>query len=275
MTDVLDRLAAADPAGHLPESEPHMALFEHLVAAPATAPARWARVRRAPRTLAFAFGALVATAASVALVVVSVGGGSVDLAAKAYAQSTPSGAIVHYVETARYTPSRGNPKMLGSGQSRLERWVYGDRSHTILKSGGETYDQELGSDQVLHNHIEPGGEDQTLRPGDTEYAHIIAASKQDPVSQYRARYDAGELTDAGETTLEGRTARGYTYTKTARFSYGPETTTDTFYVDPASGELLGSREEVTNASGTSELVRTLTEFERLPVTPENLAKLSR
>lgn len=198
-----------------------------------------------------------------------------DLSAKAYARSTASDAIVHFLETSSFIPAGAAGGKLATRPTRMERWVYGERSRTILDTGDETYDQVIGADGVLRNHIEPGGEDQTLAPGDTEYASIISASNSNPVSQYRARYNADELTDAGTTTFDGAAAHAYTHTETARFSYGPETTTDTFYVNPVDDELLGSRRDVENANGTSELVRRLSQFERLEPTPQNLAKRAR
>lgn len=267
MTDATALLRELRPA--TPDRAPDEAALERLLLSGPEAPRP--RRRRSARPLALA-GGLAAAAVAIVAATSTPDGVGIDLAAQAYAQTSPAGAVIHFVETASWTPVVGDPHVAGTSTTRMERWVSGERSRSVLSGAQENSDQVLGPDGVIRNRI--GGETQVLRPGDAAYAEIATASRQDPVSRYRRFYDAGELTDAGPATFDDRTAHAYAHTTVRSHATGPETERETFYVDPDGGRLLGSRTLHTSRSGTSELLKTLTTFERLPLTGANLARLT-
>ena len=98
MTSVLEELRMADPAADFAPAPPEPVL-RRILAQPHTT--RTARLRRRPALLA----AGLAAAGAAALVAVTLSGGQPDLAARAYAQTTPDDAVVHSVEISHSTVS--------------------------------------------------------------------------------------------------------------------------------------------------------------------------
>jgi hypothetical protein len=279
MTDPIDRLAASDPARALPAPEPDMALFERLVA---TSPAP----RRAPRPDArrALLGGTAALVVAVAIVIAGFGSTAdrgMDLAAKAYAAAAPnSNAVTHSVSVSvqivRPRHPRGRQSVWRT-TTRRDRWLYRDRSHTILTYDGKTYDQVLGADGVLRNRL-PSGEVQTMRvarkPG--ESSEIVGSAKTDPVAAFRQQFAAGHLRDAGPVTFAGRAAHAYQRTTAVALPrrMGRQVTTETFYLAVPAGVPVGMRRRIVNVTGTVDEITTLTRFEHLPATAANLAHVA-
>jgi hypothetical protein len=259
MTDVLDRLRAADPAPATVDPPPEE-LLARLVA----------QERRRPRSGRWRL--LVPVAATGALAVAGValiGGGqaSIDLAERAYAQTAPADAVIHSIERTRLVHYDGDDEFRST--TRSERWLRGGRSHTILEvqQDGEShvFEQVVGADGVWRNRT-PWGEIQAVRADDGgDSADLIRESRTDAVAAFRARFARDELRDAGETTFNGRRARAYVREGRHR--------TETFYLDADTARPLGMH--LRSGSGNNHLAMetVLETFERLAPTPANLAKL--
>ncbi len=287
--DVLDRLRRHDPAAGLDPAAPDD-LLARLLAEPRPDPARRRPLSggRGPRV---AIG-VVAAAALIAGASVARDGGSPDLAARAYAQTDAGNGVLHVVLHNR-TDFEVSPPQDTTGT--LESWVHGDEAHTILESvqDGRTFtsDQLLGSDGVIRNLL-ADGELQTVRPREGAKAReIIARSRQDFVADFRARYERGVLDEAGDTTFEGRPARRYVVRHRGVSVPGRPglagASKEEYFVDRSSGEPLGSifsstlheleavedGRPVAGRESTVRFIQVVDTIERLPATPENLAKV--
>ena len=257
-----------------------MALFERLVAVPPAPPRR-----PHPQVGRVVPGAIAAIAVAVAIVVLaglgSSGHGGMDLAAKAYAAVAPdSNVVVHSVSVTVQLVRASHPAPGGRSvwrtTLRKDRWLYRDRSHTILTDNGETYDQVLGADGVLRNRL-PSGEVQTMRadrPG--EGSEIVGSAKTDPVAAFRQEFARGHLRDAGAVTFAGRAARAYERQSTVQMQrgLGRQLTTETFYLAVPTGVPLGMRRLIVNSTTTFDETTTLKRFDRLPATAANLAHVA-
>jgi hypothetical protein len=86
------------------------------------------------------------------------------------------------------------------------------------------------------------------------------------VAQYRAAYENGRLADAGTAEFAGHAAHKYAVdlSAVARAEY---------YLDAQTGAPLGAVVESHDDRGTYRWVEVVESMERLPPTPENLAKL--
>lgn len=277
MTDVLDRLTAADPVRDDAPAPPDERLKRRIVSAPAH--------RRRSRRLVPALVAGAAIAAAGLALVTGSGGSGVDLAERAYAQTAPGDAVIHFVVRSSF--GFGPDGREHYTVSRAERWVHGRRSRTLvtLTENGRsmTYDQVLGADGVLRSHL-PEGEVQLVRPRDgAEAREILDEAQDDAVALFRREYEAGALEDAGSTTFHGHEARMYVREQTRTFPARPndpvaprwQRTRREFFLDAQTAEPLGLREQSVNATGRLEQEMVIERFERLPATPENLRHLER
>jgi hypothetical protein len=274
MTDPISLLRDADPAARAPEADrpPPRELLERIVAAPPPP-----RRRRMPRRLA-----LVAVAAAVALAVAVaiVPGDRGDLLARAYAVTSPGDGVL-------YTELYSEQEMPGFGGERsvTRIWQRGDRSHRIRRlvdARGRTrtypgHDRpwvyEYVQDDGVLRALLPEGEIQTVRERHGGEARtILERERTSFVDSFRARYAGADLADAGETTFDGHPARAYDVRRANQWH-------ETYYVDPESGTPMGfvvtfpmerPGGRVTEARYTEVLRR----LERLPATPENLARLT-
>jgi hypothetical protein len=288
--DILDRLRRRDPAADL-QPPPPDDLLARLIAEPRPA----AAPRRSPladRRVRIAVGVAAAAALAGGVSVAGLGGGSPDLAARAYAQTDPAGDVLHVVLRDRNDFEGPQPP---DTTGTFESWVYGKEAHTILTSEQEgktfTSDQLLGADGVIRNLLDDG-ELQTLSPDDgAEARDIIARSRQDFVSDFRSRYERGVLDDTGDATFEGRPARRYVVKHPGvHVADRPElvgASTEEFFVDASSGAPLGSiftstvyaaegvkdGKPVLGRRSTLRFIQTVEKIERLPATPANLAKV--
>ena len=252
MTDVLDRLRAADvAAAHAPE--PPAALLAAIVAEPR-------RTRRRTRSRLLAAAAVAALA--LVAVIADLPGERANLAARAYAQTAPGDAIVHSIENERTVVGGRTFRM------RVERWVRGQDAHVVLTQyvDGKTlvYDQVVDERGVLRNKL-PGGQIQELRQADGgESADVVANERRDAVALFRRAYEERALEDAGATSFGGRPAHAYTRATSLQ--------AETFYLDASTGMPLGYEVRLAGKLGVT-FTSSIDTFERLDPTPENLAKL--
>jgi hypothetical protein len=191
-----------------------------------------------------------------------------------------SASVIHSVEVSDQTVQLANAapgqQSVWHTTTRRERWLFEDRSHTILTYNGETYDQVLGDDGVLRNRL-PSGEVQTVSAATgSEGASIVNAAKTDPVSAYRQEFASGDVQDAGLTTFAGRSAHAYQRTIVTALpdGKGSQTETETLYVDASGGAPLGVSSHIANPSTTIDDTTMLKVYERLPATEANLAHVA-
>jgi hypothetical protein len=272
MTDPLTLLRGPDPAARLPDLEPPRDVLERIVESP---PPR----RRAPRRLAVA---VVAGAAGVAVLLgVIVPCDRTDLAARAYAATAPDAGVL-YTELTDEHIIPGEPVE----RSVTRIWQRGDRSRrvrTILDAPGRpgSVTEHVLDDGVLRTRL-PDGEIQVLRPDfNAEAPQVLEGERTSFVDSFRSHFAAAELRDAGLTTFVGRPAHAYEARERGDRH-------QTYYLDPESGMPLGSvlvfpmyDAVVRNGRlargaplGEGRITQVLRRFERLPATPENLARLT-
>lgn len=282
--DVLDLLARQDPVNGL-DATPPDALLAQLLAEPQM-PSTASRSRRAARPV------LVVAAAAMLTVGVVAGrdGGVPDLAARAYAQTDPRGAVLHVVRSGRTELSASGAV---GGKGTAETWIYGDEVHVVMterRDDGQTstYDQLLGADGVLRNRIDDVHE-QVIDPYDGPEARVaIASLRGDFVDDFRKRYERGALDDTGTTTFAGRAARRYVVDGQPPVGPGPGAAREEYFLDAETGAPLGSvmtrrlyKPQLVDGKlirrgtldGTLRSTQVIDRIERLPATPANLAKV--
>jgi hypothetical protein len=215
MTDVLDRLRAANPVDEpgSPDTERLRRILDTAPPAPVA--------RRRPR-IAARLGIPLAALAAVGLVVGLAGGtNATSVAARAYAATQSADAIDHYVEISRARPAPGAPAF-GYTDSRAEVWLAGARSHVVTtyfmvsasgrRSVHHGEDAMANGRRVTYNAESdtiytslpalPAGAVAPLR----SCATVIVCGWQpaDPITTLRRLYRAGRLRDAGATVADGR-----------------------------------------------------------------------
>jgi hypothetical protein len=265
MTDPIALLRESDPAARLPDAPLPEAVLEQILATP---PPR----ARTPRRLVVA---AVAGALAVAAVLgVVIPGEGTDLAARAYAATAPGEAVL-------YTEVYTEQDMPGVTHERnlMRIWQRGDQSRRLVtqpRGGARVWVYDYVADGGVLRARLPGGEIQTVRESDGwEARNILATERTSFVDSFRARYADAELRDAGPATFDGRPAHAYE-------ARGPRRHRETYYLDPESGMPLGSvttfplydPERPERRTGEARFTQILRKFERLPATPENLARLT-
>jgi hypothetical protein len=285
--DPLTLLREADPAERLDiaidlDSPPPAAVLERILATPRRPP------RRVRRRLVLA--AVAACAAAAAAAGLLAPGGSVDPAAKAYAQTTPGDHVLFTDVTMTMVMTGLNPQT-ETFHDRM--WQHADRSHRVSDVSEDDDDSSTPS----HEHYEyvkvgdllrartPSGEIQTLRASEGAEARQILQTENNFVDSFRRRYANHTLRDAGETTFAGRRARAYVVTD-------PDPgNSETYYLDPESGDPLGSIRSYAvydtrigpdhkpvpglgPKMGEARFTEIVNRLEHLPLTPENLARLT-
>lgn len=233
--------------------------------------ARWST--RLTRRRGGALAGLAAVIAVVAAILVIGAGGGPSIVARAYAATDPAGVIVHYVET-----SHSSLQAKSRVPDIAEIWTYGQDSHQILYAN----DPKRRQDIVTSN-----GQSQTLAfgnlaimpswPANTRCAAAIVleggcaeGQNNSPIDALRRLYRSGQIHATGHTTINGRRVDVLTgssqdlYVRAlidARTSLPVKVTmTETF------PQGRGAR-PVTDAL-------TITDYQRLPVTPANLEFLA-
>jgi hypothetical protein len=273
MTDPLTLLRDADPAARMADVEPPRDVLERIVATPPP------RRRRPRRRLAVAI--VAAAVAAAALLGVLVPGERTNLAARAYAATAPDEGVL-YTELTDELIIPGEPVE----RSVTRIWQRGDRSRrarTVLDGPGRpgAVTEHVLDDGVLRTRL-PDGEIQVLRPDFNEEApQVLEGERTSFVDSFRSHFAAAELRDAGLTTFVGRPAHAYE-------ARGRGDVQRTYYLDPESAMPLGYvlvfpmyEPVVRNGrlgpgapTGEGRITQVLRRFERLPATPENLARLT-
>jgi hypothetical protein len=276
MTDTLALLRAADPAARLPDSPLPTDLMDRILATPPPPPRPRPRMRR--RLVLVPVAAALA-AAAVALVP----GERTDLAARAYAATAPDEGVL-YTELVTETVGLADEVE----RSVTQIWQHGDRSHRIrrivddrgrtrtMPGSGRPFVYEYVLDDGVLRGLMPEGGVQVLRGSDNAEAQaIVDRERSSLVDTFRERYAGADLRDAGGTTFDGRPAHAYDV-------HGIGDVRETYYLDPEDGVPMGfkasfplydpeNRDRMIGEQRITEVVR---RFERLPATPENLARLT-
>jgi hypothetical protein len=290
MTDLLTLLREADPAERVGVDLDAPPPREVMARITAVAPRR-----RGRRRLVLATVSAVAVAAAVVALVT--GGSPIDPAARAYAQTAPGEHILHVDLTLTMVMTGEHPM-----RQRIEEqiWQYRDRTHRVETTFQE--DDRAGTpERETFDHVKVGdvmwtrlddGEIQTLRARDGEEARFALQADTDFIASFRRRYASHALRDAGETQFAGRRARGYEVTDPRAHVAGvrrPPIDTETYYLDAETGDPLGSvktlalREHTLGPDGEPKagpkngemrITEVVNRIERLPLTPENRARLT-
>src|SRR3954469_4898552 len=299
--DPLTLLREAHPADRLGvdlDAPPPADMLERITATP-----RRPR-RRARRRLVVA--AVAAGAAAAAAAAVAPSGSTFDPAARAYAQTAPGRHILH-VDLTLTTTTTGPIAI--EQRTDEEIWQYGDRTHRVEQS--TQHDDSAGTpEHETFDHVKVGdvertrmdsGEIQILRATDSGEARQALTTDTDFIASFRRRYASHTLRDAGETTFAGRRARAYVVTDPEAQTPGglPSIAFDseTYYIDAKTGDPLGSIQSLALRElkrgpdgkpavgpdgkpifgakiGEQRATEVVNRLERLPLTPENLARLS-
>ncbi|CAA9520059.1 MAG: hypothetical protein AVDCRST_MAG13-3315, partial [uncultured Solirubrobacteraceae bacterium] len=250
-----------------------------------------------PRPLARP-AAVLAAAAVVAAGVWAVpgGGGRLDLAAAAYAQTSDAGDVLFSriaVRTVVDLPGRRDVTV-----STIKQWRRGEQSLTRVTFGHEGERPQV-VDAVFATTGMPRDRSSSdpLPPIDpdegAEERELLARARHGFVEDFRRSYERGLLQDDGDATFAGRPARRYVVA-----APGPEGVRQEIYLDAGTGAPLGSvdRSPVYRDAGGADdaedggpparrageepvgsvvSVTTVETVERLAPTPENLARLER
>lgn len=294
------RLRGADPVTWLRDetdvdAPPPADVLARIVAIPPPEPPR----RRRRALIAVPVAAVLAVGLALVLLLPS-SADRVDLAAKAYAKTAPGDAVVYTEWTIERTMPTGDDVTRDRIQDRS--WQYRGRAHrlstTIGLSGheeGKCWDYEYDVNGDTMRILNPDGTVDTIRVGDPgwktdEPEMAIRGETMTMVDRFREEYADAQLRDAGETTFAGRRAHAYEVLGQSKPGDSPKR--ETFYLDAESGLPLGSvtvfrfrgvshvdprtgRLRATPESNVEEhrFTEIVDRYERLPPTPENLARL--
>jgi hypothetical protein len=298
--DLLTLLREADPAERVDvdlDAPPPVAVLARITATP---PPRRRRARR--RLVIGTVSAAAVVAAAVALLTV---GSTIDIdpAARAYAQTAPGEHILHVDLTLTTVMTGDNPM---DQRTDEQIWQYRDRTHRVETT--TQHDDSAGTpERETFDHVKVGdamwtrmddGEIQTLRASDSEEARTAVEVDRDFIASFRRRYASHSLRDAGETQFAGRRARAYEVTNPRAPTPGImrlPVDSETYYVDAETGDPLGSvktlalrtfkrpdsrskfradRMPVGPKTGEMRMTEIVNRIERLPLTPENRARLT-
>lgn len=209
--------------------------------------------------------------------------GETSIAARAFAATTTSGRLVHYVEVASYSPPPGMG--LRQVKRRAAVWVSGGRSRVIetvtliFLDGRHTTVQHISSAGTGGEGAEavPAGGGSAPAPHPMPATPALPAAScidsgactpaaATPISALRALYLKGKLNDSGETVSEGRRLDVLTSKE------GPPMR---ILVDPQSFlpvEVLTSYRSA--GSGTMLASTTIEDYRQLPLTPSATGMLA-
>jgi hypothetical protein len=235
MSDVLERLAAANPVSECPQPnlEEFRARFDEQLEMPsplartASPDAHsWRRSRWPKRSLRVVVAAAGVAAALTIVALSSQTDSGIPLVQRAYAATDPAGGIVYYLTSTR--SSFGSGARASSTESRAQVWRSGSRSRrlethtTDLRDGqaqqGDSYEEvdervargELSSTYSSStNTVFKGLLAFTGRnPPGSRYCKVsvtCALMTEDPVLALRALYAAGAMHEVGHSQLDGKT----------------------------------------------------------------------
>jgi hypothetical protein len=248
-------------------------------------------------------GVVSATAMAAAAVALLPGGSPIDPAARAYAQTAPGEHVLH-VDLTLTTVMTGDHPMQQRTDDQI--WQYRDRAHRVETT--TQHDDRAGTpERETFDHVKVGdvmwtrmddGEIQTLRASDSDEARMAVEVDRDFIASFRRRYASHSLRDAGETEFAGRRARAYEVTNPRAPTPGImrlPVDSETYYVDAETGDPLGSVKTlalrtfkrpdgqskfradsvpVGPKTGEMRMTEVVNRIERLPLTPENRARLT-
>jgi hypothetical protein len=300
MTDLLERLRAADPLSGEPDAPPVDWLLAQIEPIPAPRPRR---ARRRP--LLAGLAAVTGLAAAVAIIA---GSPSRDVVAEASEALASEGAVVHTVVTYeqldksgapvadhRYQFSR-KPKRFGYGDMQSERWTAQGprRERSILTifaaDGGPNGVQETDYAEGVYrfeSSWDPKAGVRTFRvpkrfrKTSDSPPPMLGYPSSDPVSDIRTFLADKQLQPAGETVVDGRTLltlRGKIASKTLKSGFVTPEVRVEYLVDPESYEPVRMDQRPFQVkNGKLNAMRGMRvnfkAYERLPLTPSNLALL--
>jgi hypothetical protein len=250
--------------------------------------------RRAPAArLALGLAPLVGVAVILALLATLGGGAGPSVAARAYAATTPTGVIDHYVEISRARPAPGNPPF-GYIDTRSEVWSSGTRTHVLST---DYVVSAHGHRSVRHGEQAINGRRATsLFGGNGIYTSILPPAGEvpirtcltvlvcdfepaDPITTMRALYRAGRLHDAGQTVQTGRLLD--IITGSDRPTSSAPGTDVRILVDPHTFVPVEVATTSYGALGSDQTIRrlvtettTITHYERIPLTPQTTELLA-
>ncbi len=309
MTDVLERLRAADPIASEPEAPPAEWILAQVERTPVATwdvagfpPSRRAAPRRA------LLGGL-SVAAGLAAAVAMVGGSSSrDIVAEASEALASEGAVVHTVVRYEQLDTSGKPvprqvmqfrrkpKRMGYSDLQTERWTAQSPRRTrvvttiFAADGGADAVQQLeyANGVYRYNRLEDKDRIKTFRipkrfrENSDSPPPILGSPGADPVSDIRTFLADKQLEPAGQTVVDGRRLlrlRGTVASKRLKSgSLTPELRVE-YLVDPESYEPVRMQQRPFKhaKNGKETPMRgfrvNFQTYERLPLTGSNLALL--
>jgi hypothetical protein len=266
MTDTLSLLRDADPAARRPDPPLPLDLMERIRATPPPPPRR-----RRPRRLVLV---PVAVAALAVAVVVLVPADRADLAARAYAATAPDEGVLFTELLEEYAPPDGTTE-----RRVTQIWQRGDRMHRVQTATGSDGRQRIFEwvldERGLHSKMPEPPVDTIPRDGDAQDREILDHWERTFVDEFRARYADAQLRDAGPATFEGRPAHAYDV-------LGIRDVRETYFIDPETALPMGyraaypwyDRDHPGRLIGHERVTLVVRRIERLPATPDNLARLT-
>jgi hypothetical protein len=308
MTDVLDRLRAADPVASEPDPPPVEWMLDRVDRAPVAVwdvgqvpPTRRAAPRRA---LLAGLAAVAGLGAAVAMIG---GSSSRDIVAEASEALASEGAVVHTVFGYQQLDKAGNPvpehvyqfarkpKRMGRGNLQTERWTaVGPRRERVISTifaadgGPNGVQQVVYADGVYRvkstfddDKIRTFRVPEKLRKRSDAPPPTLGAPGSDPVADIRRFLADKELEPAGRTVVDGRellSLRGKVPSKTYKRGFvSPEVRVE-YLVDPETYEPVRvDQRPFKNTKGKLSPMRgfriNFKTYERLPLTGSNLALL--
>ncbi len=308
MTDLMHRLRAADPIRDELEPPPVDTLLARIEESPPATEPRRGRRRggRVAGSAALRRRALVPAIVALLAVSTVVGLGqrsSPDVVAEARAALGSSGEIIHVVSRMSYT-STGVPELdppilrdeegrpLGRVSDRSERWTALDplrertRYTVVPEGGGAPHTMDITyADGIMRVEQSWMKELQTNKLAEEKYESVRGELSPgrpgpDPVAGVRALLAGGELTAAGEQTLDGRRVlrlvgeeahygEGAGHSGSTKVEY----LVDAFTFVPVRITYDDVVVDRGRTVGSLRRVVTFEAFERLPATPANEALL--
>jgi hypothetical protein len=299
MTDLLERLRAADPLTGEPDAPPVDWLLAQLEPGPAPRPRR---ARRRPL-----LGGLAAVTGLAAAVAIIAGSPSRDVVAEASEALASDGAVVHTVysfqqldENGAPTARRRNqfsrkPKRLGYSELQTERWTAQSprREHVIntifaADGGPDGVQQTEYADGVYHftaTWMKGGAQTfrvpKRFRKNAESPPPMLGSAGTDPVADIRSFLAGKQLQPAGETLIDDRkllVLRGKVPAKKLKSGFTTPELRVEYLVDPESYEPVRIDQrpfqpehgKLVPKRGLRVNFKT---YERLPLTPSNLALL--
>ncbi len=280
MTDYIASLQQAlreAAAREYPAQASSPELPQHLIAEDAPSAQRQRRspldtsVSRCRRRAARWLGpALALVTALVVAAVVLTAGGSPSIVARAYAATNTNGVIVHYIQTLQFWQRSGK-----SQTAVHDVWVSGQQRHLIVTGSDQKTDEITFNGKEVQNYLPDGTlatyrvAARTLARGCGSIGILLGecgrSDETNPLTALRRLYQSGRLHAAGHTTLGGRRVDLITGSSQAvrlRALVDPHT-----FV-PITIQLV-QQIPMPAAFPALQLTTTITDYQRLPLTPHN------